>query len=490
MTSRPPWRVLIANLTLAGRTGTETVTRDLALGLQAAGHQPMVYARELGGLAEDIRAAGIPVVSRLADLPDEPDVIHGHHHVETVAAVLRYPAAAALFVCHDRTAAASAPPRMGRIRRFVAVDFNCLERLTGDCGIPEQLTQVIPNVVDMERFRSRPPLPPRPTRAAIFSNYAAAGTHLEAVQAACAARHLPLDVIGAGVNNLSTAPEQVLGTYDLVFAKARCALEAMAVGAAVVLCDAAGLGAMVTSPELAHMRRWNFGQRLLCSPLDPEGIAHEIDRYDPVDATAVSTAIRQQADLGVAVAHYVALYAAMMIDPPVPLTFDDDLSDYLRQTVTRISELETALAEYRSPRRMDVLGDSAGETIRLRVLASPEAVPAREPLRVRVEIKNGSQVALGTFPPFPLTLAYRWFATDTGAVVVAEGSRTRILAPIEPGQQSEIVMRIPAPPDAGRYRLRVVLVQEGLRWLDELDQPIAADAIVSVIPADTSFNPA
>ena len=37
------------------------------------------------------------------------------------------------------------------------------------------------------------------------------------------------------------------GDYDLVFAKARCALEAMAVGAAVVLCDTHGLGPMVTS---------------------------------------------------------------------------------------------------------------------------------------------------------------------------------------------------------------------------------------------------
>lgn len=53
----------------------------------------------------------------------------------------------------------------------------------------------------------------------------------------------------------------MLGGYDLVFAKARCALEAMAVGCAVVLCDVGGLGPLVTRAQVQHLRRWNFGRR-------------------------------------------------------------------------------------------------------------------------------------------------------------------------------------------------------------------------------------
>src|SRR3954470_20296207 len=79
-------RILLTNLTLATRTGTEIVTRDLALGLAAAGHTPIVFCPNLGEIAEEIRRAGIPVVRDLVDLTEVPDVIHGHHYVECTTA--------------------------------------------------------------------------------------------------------------------------------------------------------------------------------------------------------------------------------------------------------------------------------------------------------------------------------------------------------------------------------------------------------------------
>ena len=191
-------RILIANVTLATRTGTETATRDLAVGLLAAGHEPTVYSRSLGDIANEIRALGIRVVSDLSSLPEAPDIIHGNHHVETMEALLHFPGTPGVFVCHDRTATWSAPPSISRIRHYVAVDHYCLERLTGDYGIPPHLTRVIYNSVDTDRFVQRPSLPPRPRRALVFSNYAGPGTHMEAIEKACAALDIELDVIGAG----------------------------------------------------------------------------------------------------------------------------------------------------------------------------------------------------------------------------------------------------------------------------------------------------
>jgi hypothetical protein len=42
--------------------------------------------------------------------------------------------------------------------------------------------------------------------------------------------------------SIRAGSQEVLGRYDLVFAKAKCAIEAMVVGAAVIVCDANGLG--------------------------------------------------------------------------------------------------------------------------------------------------------------------------------------------------------------------------------------------------------
>src|SRR6185369_10855843 len=129
---------------------------------------------------------------------------------------------------------------------------------------------VVPNWVDLRRFARRPPLPARPRRALLFSNYARPDTHLPAVREACRRAGLDLDVVGEGVGREVARPEEILGRYDVVFAKAKAALEAMAVGAAVVLCDLTGVGPPVTVADFARLQRMNFGVEALTEPLDPE----------------------------------------------------------------------------------------------------------------------------------------------------------------------------------------------------------------------------
>src|SRR5206468_1566733 len=151
------------------------------------------------------------------------------------------------------------------------------------------------NAVDLARFRSREPLPPRPARALLFSHHAAEYTHLPAVRAACDRAGLALDVIGSASGNPCARPEAVLGEYDVVFAKARCALEAMAVGCAVVLCDHLGAGPLVRAAEWRALRSLNFGRRACPNPLTPESLFAELARYDPADAADVCRFTRANA---------------------------------------------------------------------------------------------------------------------------------------------------------------------------------------------------
>lgn len=475
-------RILIVNVTLASRTGTETALRDLALGFKAIGHEPMVYSPELGEIADEIHAAGIPVVSQLEDLPDEPDIVHGNHHVQTVEALLKFRQARGLFVCHDRRAHMSAPPRMGRILRYVAVDYNCLERLTEEYGIPQHLTCVIYNSVDTRRFLARPPLPAQPERALVFSNYAGPGTHLDAVQHACARVNLPVDVLGSIAGTSASAPEAILGKYDLIFAKARCALEAMAVGAAVVLCDTSGLGPLVTSANVAELRPWNFGARLLREPLDPDGIVRQVQRYNAADASAVSGYIREQANLSTALDLYVRLYEELIDEPlPPPTTVARELDEYLRHTATRMAQMEIELEQYRQPHRMDALPDETCAQLRLRIEHCPASIVCGRTAAVRIDMENGSSFEIGSFPPFPVQLSYRWFTDDGHEVAGPEALRTALKPALHPDQSGSYTMTIAAPNEPGRYRLRVTLVQELVRWLDDLPTPVSEEATLLVV---------
>src|SRR5207244_2133904 len=89
------------------------------------------------------------------------------------------------------------------------------------------------------------------------------------------------------------SPEDLLGSYDIVFAKARCAMEALAVGCSVVLCDAAlGLGPIVTSSQLERLAAVNFGRRALTEQIGGDALAAVIRRYDARDATLASERFR------------------------------------------------------------------------------------------------------------------------------------------------------------------------------------------------------
>jgi glycosyltransferase involved in cell wall biosynthesis len=307
-------RVLITNFSLSAWSGSETYVRDLALGLLRRGHCPVVYCPNQGAVAEALRAATVPVLDDLDTLAEPPDVIHAHHHPEAMTALLHFGGVPAVFCCHGRFAWTDAPPRFPRIRRYLAVDDTCRERLVCEHGIPGERVGVVLNTVDLERFLPRGPLPARPSRALLFSHYASEQTHLPAVREACARTGLRLDVLGLGVGNVCSRPEAVLGEYDFVFAKARCALEALAVGTAVVVCDATGVAGLARAETIARWRRFNLGCRLLQTPVTPEVLVREINRYDPGDAAEVSRRVRSEAGLDHAVESLIALYRTVIAE--------------------------------------------------------------------------------------------------------------------------------------------------------------------------------
>jgi glycosyltransferase involved in cell wall biosynthesis len=379
--------ILIVNATLASLTGTETYVRDLAFGLLRKGHSPIVYAPELGQIAQELRRSTVPVVDNLNSVGTIPDIIHGNHNTELMTALLHFETAPAVFFCHSWTDWISSPPYHPRIFAYVAVDDTCRDRLVLEHAIPQDRVRVLFHGVDLERFRPRKPLPDRPTRALVFSNSANHWTHLNTVREACKCAGIEVDVVGSGVNASALEPESLLPKYHLVFAKARCALEALAVGTAVILCDAAGCGPLVTTHDLDRLRRLNFGIRALSENIDADLLGREIARYDARDAAEVSRRIRLSCDVESVIDDAVALYRDVIEEfrerkPSHPAEENRAVAEYLRWMTLAVrrkqSDCEAILANSVTLR----LRNSIGRFPLMNKLLSPVARIARRNSRV------------------------------------------------------------------------------------------------------------
>lgn len=178
-----------------------------------------------------------------------------------------------------------------QIRHWIAVDeacrLKCLSR-----GIPADQLSLVYNAVDLNRFKQRPPLPARPTRGLLLTkNFA----HQAAVREACAKNSIQLDELGPATKRFSHQLEQDLLGYDIVFATARMAIEAAAVGCAVVVCDARGFAGLLNTANMEAWRRMNLGVGVLAKPTTVESLMDAISGFDAGDAAAVSAYFRRVA---------------------------------------------------------------------------------------------------------------------------------------------------------------------------------------------------
>ncbi|HET7680075.1 MAG TPA: glycosyltransferase [Xanthobacteraceae bacterium] len=297
--------VLFTNIALSVPAGSEVVLRDLAHGLLRRGHRPIVYSPTGGDFAEEIAARGVPVINDLRRLREKPNIIHGQHSIPCGEALIQFPDVPAIFVCHAFNHWVEAPIHFPQIGLYVAVDEACRDRLVHAEGIDPNNVVTLHNAVDLLRIPPRPePLKKPPQRALAFGKAAS----VPELWTACEKLGLELDAIGGSKGGIHKFPEQELVKYDVVFASARAALEAMCCGCAVIACDFRGLAGAVTTENFEPLRTKNFGLRSLVHPITAERLIEEILRYDPDDAARVSARARKEADLEKLLDRFEQLY--------------------------------------------------------------------------------------------------------------------------------------------------------------------------------------
>lgn len=260
-------RVLITNNSLGQPGGSETYTLEICKHLTIRGHHPIAYSTVQGRTASELRKIGVSTVDRLEDIPP-PDIIHGHHHLDTTYACLLFPQTPCLHFCHGISPWEELPAaKLRNIIYYVAISERTKNHFTAN-GIPEEKIEIIRNFVDNTRFTPFPdnsenhnatsetPFESR-KRALIYGNYTI--MHASIIKDACHRAGYTLDTIGMPWGNNTSSPETVLPKYDIIFCYGKSALESLYVGSHVILNGSGGTGPLINSLNFEQLRTMNFG---------------------------------------------------------------------------------------------------------------------------------------------------------------------------------------------------------------------------------------
>lgn len=100
----------------------------------------------------------------------------------------------------------------------------------------------------------------------------------------------------------------------------------------------------------------------------------------------------------------------------------------------------------------------------------PRLLPPGQDLTANLRFENSGRAVIRHAGPAPVVLAYRWLDEDDRPVA-QEDQRTPLPVDLPPGRQLTAPIRLRTPAVPGRYRLRLSMIEEGVR-------PLEADAKV------------
>jgi hypothetical protein len=309
-------RILITQRELIHWGGSQMVTIEVAKELRNRGHEVAVFCPHPGEAAKIIFPAGVWVKSRLSEIPWEPDIIHGHHHLQTIAALSYFVKVPAIYYCHGVRPWVEQVPLHPRIRHYVMMCEWMVSPNEMEFGVPRSRMTVISNFVNMNRFSEVRKPPDKLRRALLFGNKGFGESELLRLERACSEQGISLDKVGYPYGNPKERPEAFLPDYDLVFAIGRCAVEAIACGCAVIPVVPGQAGQLVTTENFADWVFSNFSPvyGTCATQIDGNWLRAELKKYSPADTSEVSARLRKENDLNSAISKIESIYQTAIED--------------------------------------------------------------------------------------------------------------------------------------------------------------------------------
>ena len=282
-------RILITNVRLDKRSGTEIVTKETAIGLADRGHTVAVYSSSsLGEIAKELIVAGVIVTNRIESLMDfDPDLIHANHTTPFLVARTAFPECPALWFCHDATAWHDNPIDLPGTALYVSYSPATRARLLSSPGITDARIATLLNATDVAPSAGAPPDAIR--KVLIVAKYRA--KYVKLVVAACKELGLAYEVVGGAVGRTVNDLGDRMRAVDMVVASGKVTMEAIALNRPVLCMDERGLAGLTTPDVSSSWAARNFGGTILRRRIEVDAMIAEIALYDADEFSRMRAAI-------------------------------------------------------------------------------------------------------------------------------------------------------------------------------------------------------
>lgn len=116
----------------------------------------------------------------------------------------------------------------------------------------------------------------------------------------------------------------------------------------------------------------------------------------------------------------------------------------------------------------------------LEVNRVPQEVNVSTMFWIEARLTNRTDKMLCSVAPYPVHLSYHWLRKTSREVVVFEGIRSGLFPGLGANATGQLAMTILAPTEPGDYLLQTTIVQDGVRWHEEVEPEILQEFPVSV----------
>lgn len=347
--------VLITQQYLCDRGDSELFAIEIARELHTLGHQVAVYTSRAGVLAKELTSHGIPVLTKLQDIPWKPDVIHGQQHLQTLAALNFFPSVPVVYCCHGEQPWIEEPPKHPNILKYVSMcKILHMTNLAKFSWMQEDQCISLWNTFQTKLFpRTRSLLSPK-GKALFYAHFKLNSIDENSLKLACSEADLELHFMGSPYAPSTDDPHSLFLDYEVVFAAGRNAIEAAASGCGVIPISHRRVGEALTFSNLTRYIDCNFSARSYGYDLaiTRENIKMQIDATRSTDHRELSQWIRDNLGMETTLPKWISIYQdairasksilnALQVSKHTALYWENSLSDYL----SPVSDLAKTQAE-------------------------------------------------------------------------------------------------------------------------------------------------